>query len=179
MSSSDPNFRPTALATGPDGGLYIADWSNAIIGHMQHHIRDPNRDQTHGRIYRMTYEGRPLSKAPKIDGQPVAALLELLKEPDDQTRILAKIELDKHDSKEVIAATKAWVASLKSGDPEIEVVAQANRIRVYVDCAPLPLIDVTSTRFNSQTYFGLCLNRTIAGGGGVQPYFLDFYGQVL
>jgi glucose/arabinose dehydrogenase/azurin/lysophospholipase L1-like esterase len=120
MSSSDPNFRPTALATGPDGALYVADWSNAIIGHMQHHIRDPNRDHSHGRIYRITYDGRPLLKAPKIDGQPVAALLELLKEPEDQTRTLAKIELDKHDSKEVISALNAWVSSLKSDDPEIE-----------------------------------------------------------
>jgi azurin len=142
MSSSDPNFRPTALATGPDGALYIADWANAIIGHMQHHLRDPNRDQTHGRIYRMTYEGRPLLTAPKIDAQPIAALLDLLKEPEDQTRILAKIELDKHDSKQVIVATKAWVASLKSDDAEIEHhVTEALWVHQWHDAVDMELLN--------------------------------------
>src|SRR4029078_9093002 len=67
ISSSHPNFRPICISTGPDGAIYFADWHNPIIGHMQHHLRDPNRDHAHGRIYRMTYEGRPLTQAPKID----------------------------------------------------------------------------------------------------------------
>ena len=66
---------------------------------MQHHLRDPNRDQDHGRIYRITYEGRPLLTQPKIDGQPIPALLELLKEPENRTRELAKIELGKRDDR--------------------------------------------------------------------------------
>ena len=40
---------------------------------------------------------------PKIDGQPIPALLDLLKEPENQIRTLAKIELGKHDAAEVIA----------------------------------------------------------------------------
>ena len=66
--SDDPNFRPICISIGPDGALYFIDWHNPIIGHMQHHLRDPNRDHEHGRIYRITYEGRPLLKPPKIDG---------------------------------------------------------------------------------------------------------------
>ena len=77
---------------GPDGALYFADWHNPIIGHMQHHLRDPNRDKAHGRIYRITYEGRPLLKQPKIHGASVPELLNLLKEPENQVRELAKIE---------------------------------------------------------------------------------------
>ena len=59
VSSDDKNFRPSSVNVGPDGALYFLDWSNAIIGHLQHHLRDPNRDHEHGRIYRITYEGRP------------------------------------------------------------------------------------------------------------------------
>ena len=118
--SEDPNFRPTFINTGPDGAIYYCDWHNPIIGHLQHHIRDPNRDHSHGRVYRITYEGRPLMKPARIDGQPIPALLELLKEPENQTRTLAKIELGKHDSAEVISAVKEWAAKLDKNDPAYE-----------------------------------------------------------
>src|SRR5207253_9924196 len=95
LSSSDPNFRPSDLEIGPDGAIYFCDWQNPIIGHMQHNLRDPNRDHAHGRIYRITYKDRPLMKPARIDGQPIAALLKLLKEPENQTRELAKVELGK------------------------------------------------------------------------------------
>ena len=61
LSSRDPNFRPSDIEVGPDGAIYFLDWQNPIIGHMQHNLRDPSRDRIHGRVYRVTYEGRPLS----------------------------------------------------------------------------------------------------------------------
>ncbi|MDQ3624481.1 MAG: HEAT repeat domain-containing protein, partial [Verrucomicrobiota bacterium] len=120
VTSDDPNFRPVAVNVGPDGAVYFADWSNAIIGHMQHHIRDPNRDHIHGRIYRMTYEGRPLLARAAIDGEPIPALLELLKTPEDNVRERAKIELGKHDSAQVAAAAKRWAAALDRNDEAYE-----------------------------------------------------------
>ncbi|HEX8202151.1 MAG TPA: PVC-type heme-binding CxxCH protein, partial [Isosphaeraceae bacterium] len=41
LRSSDPNFRPVDLEFGPDGALYLVDWYNPLIGHMQHSLRDP------------------------------------------------------------------------------------------------------------------------------------------
>ena len=120
VSSSDPNFRPSSISTGPDGALYFTDWHNTIIGHLQHHLRDPNRAVGLGRIYRITYEGRPLLTPKKIDGQPVEALLELLKEPENGVRELAKVELAKHDSAKVVAATRKWAAGLNKADKEYE-----------------------------------------------------------
>jgi len=106
--SDDPNFRPSAVSVGPDGAVYFLDWHKPIIGHMQHHLRDPNRDKTHGRVYRLSYEGRPLSKAPQISGQPIEKLLDLLKEPENDVRTLAKVELGARNSAEVIAAVQKW-----------------------------------------------------------------------
>ena len=120
VKSDDPNFRPTAVDVAPDGSIYFLDWSNQLIGHMQHHIRDPHRDHVHGRIYRITYEGRPLLKPAKIDGQPVDKLLDLLKEPENNVRTRAKIELGKHDRGEVIPALKRWIAKLDAKDKNFE-----------------------------------------------------------
>jgi lysophospholipase L1-like esterase/glucose/arabinose dehydrogenase/plastocyanin len=118
VQSKDPNFRPIDTATGPDGALYVIDWHNPLIGHLQSHLRDSNRDHVHGRIYRITYEGRPLVWQPVIDGAPIPDLLELLKRKENQIRNLAKIELGKRDSAQVIAATKAWERSLIPTDPD-------------------------------------------------------------
>ncbi len=120
VSSDDPNFRPAQVKTAPDGSMYFADWSNQLIGHLQHHLRDPNRDQVRGRIYRMTHEGRPLTHPAKIDGEPIEALLTLLKTPEDDVRIRAKIELGKHDSGKVVAAVKQWAAALDQSDKGYE-----------------------------------------------------------
>jgi uncharacterized cupredoxin-like copper-binding protein len=106
-----PTFRPICVSNGPDGAIWFCDWSQTIIGHLQHHLRDPNRDHQHGRVYRITYEGRPLAKPVKIDGQPIEALLENLKLPLDDTRTLTKVELDKHPTEKVIPAVKKWAAA--------------------------------------------------------------------
>jgi glucose/arabinose dehydrogenase/azurin len=141
MYSEDPNFRPTAINTGPDGALYFCDWHNPIIGHLQHHLRDPSRDHSHGRIYRLTYQGRPLLPKKKIDGAPIPALLEMLKEPENQVREWAKIELGERDSNEVIAATKQWVDSLDKSDPAYEHhMAEALWVHQWHNVVDLPLL---------------------------------------
>jgi HEAT repeat protein len=85
---------------------------------MQHNLRDPSRDRTHGRVYRITYEGRPLLKPEKIAGEPVEKLLDLLKNPDNRVRYRAKIELGGRDTKQVIPAVEKWVAALDKNDKD-------------------------------------------------------------
>lgn len=116
LNSDDRNFRPTDAIIGADGALYVADWHNAIIGHMQHNIRDPNRDHKHGRIFRLTAKGRPLQKPVKIAGEPIEALLENLKHPVDGVRHRTRVELSGRDSKEVIAATQKWMKDFDAND---------------------------------------------------------------
>ena len=120
ISSTDANFRPTDLEIGPDGAIYFSDWQNPIIGHMQHNLRDPSRDRTHGRVYRITYPSRALLKPAKIAGQPVEKLLDLLKEPEQRVRYRAKIELGARPTAEVMAALDRWIRRLDKNDPEFE-----------------------------------------------------------
>jgi glucose/arabinose dehydrogenase len=74
--SSDRNFRPVDMEIAPDGSLYVADWHNILIGHMQHNARDPLRDHVHGRIYRVTYPSKPLVTPAKIHGESIPKLLD-------------------------------------------------------------------------------------------------------
>ena len=118
LLSGDKNFRPTDAIFGEDGALYVSDWANVIIGHMQHNIRDPHRDHLHGRVIRITHKGSPFQKPVKIAGQPIPALLKNLEHPVDGVRQRTRVELSGRDSKEVIAATKKWMAGFDSADEQ-------------------------------------------------------------
>jgi len=117
LQSNDPNFRPVDLQFGPDGALYLVDWFNPLIGHMQHSVRDPKRDSSHGRIWRITYKKNPLLEPPKIDGAPIPQLLDLLKVYENRTRYRARRELRLHDYRQVTAELAMWIAAL---DPQHE-----------------------------------------------------------
>ncbi len=122
LVSSDPNFRPTDLEVGGDGALYVSDWSNAIIGHMQHNMRDPNRDHEHGRIYRVTAKDRPLLKPVKLIGKPIAEVCQAFYAKENGTRYRARLELSGRNSNEVTSYLNQWTAKL---DPKKPADAQA------------------------------------------------------
>ncbi|WP_111672581.1 PVC-type heme-binding CxxCH protein [Algoriphagus litoralis] len=118
--STDRNFRPVDMEIAPDGSLYIVDWHNILIGHMQHNARDPLRDHVHGRVYRVTYPSRPLVTPAKIDGAGITELLENLKLPEYRSRYRTRRELRGRDSKEVTAAVENWISTLDKNDPNYE-----------------------------------------------------------
>jgi mono/diheme cytochrome c family protein/glucose/arabinose dehydrogenase len=120
LKSSDGNFRPADLEFAPDGSLYVLDWHNVLIGHMQHNARDPLRDHVHGRIYRITYPSRPLVKPAQVEGASVIALLENLKLPDLRVRYRTRRELRSHPADEVLPALKEWVEKLDKADQNYE-----------------------------------------------------------
>ncbi|MBM4013994.1 MAG: hypothetical protein FJ293_03390, partial [Planctomycetes bacterium] len=118
VQSRDPRFRPVDAEVAPDGSLLFLDWYNPIIGHMQHHLRDPNRDREHGRVYRVTAPGRPLLTPPKIAGEPVAKLVERLKDPEYRVRYRARIELSARPEREVVAAARKLAAGVDRRAPD-------------------------------------------------------------
>lgn len=120
LRSSDGNFRPVDLEFAPDGSLYVIDWHNVLIGHMQHNARDPLRDHVHGRIYRITYPSRPLVKPAKIAGASIPELLENLKEPEYRTRYRTRRELRGRPADQVLAALKEWTAKLDPQDSRFQ-----------------------------------------------------------
>ena len=64
ISSTDPNFRPTAVNVGPDGAIYVADMYEGQIAHLRHH--EGKIDITNGRIYRLSNPEAKPRRAPKL-----------------------------------------------------------------------------------------------------------------
>ena len=66
LRTTNVTFRPIDVKMGPDGALYIADWSNPIINHGEVDFRDARRDRVHGRIWRVKAKGRELVNKPNF-----------------------------------------------------------------------------------------------------------------
>jgi putative heme-binding domain-containing protein len=146
LSSSDPNFRPADLEIGPDGALYFTDWQNPVIGHMQHNLRDPSRDRTHGRVYRVVMADRPLAKPVPLAARPVAEVVALLADPTDRVRYRARLELSARPEAEVVPAVRAWLAKLDRAAPEYEHHRlEAVWMLRHFDAIDLPLLEAVLT----------------------------------
>ncbi|WP_185731397.1 PVC-type heme-binding CxxCH protein [Larkinella rosea] len=120
LSSSSRSFRPIDVKVGPDGALYVLDWYNPIIGHYQASMRHPDRDKTHGRIWRITATNRPLVQPPKLADQPVPVLLDQLKSDEHWVRYQVKRLLAEKSLKEVRPDLTEWVEKLDPKDSHYE-----------------------------------------------------------
>jgi putative heme-binding domain-containing protein len=93
ISSNHGSFRPIDVNMGPDGAFYLADWFNPIIQHGEVDFRDPRRDHSNGRIWRISAKGR--EKSPRVDLTKLneTDLLEQLKAPEQALRYWTKQEI--------------------------------------------------------------------------------------
>ena len=106
VASADEHFSPIAAEVGPDGNLWIADWYNFIIQHNptpndnrggyaaktgkgNAHV-NPNRDRSHGRIYRLVWEKAPASKITSLDPKDTATLVSALSSDNQFWRLTAQ-----------------------------------------------------------------------------------------
>lgn len=108
VRTSDVAFRPITPKMGPDGALYVADWTNPIINHGEVDFRDPRRDKVSGRIWRILPENaKPLAWQPVL-GRAPAELLAGLLSPNRWDFEQSRRELAKLPVAELQAALKDW-----------------------------------------------------------------------
>ena len=120
LRSNHRNFRPIDVKLGPDGAIYVVDWYNPITCHQDDFYRHPQRDKTHGRIWRVAKKGQPTGAPPALTRLADAALFEALKSPNHWTRTKAKQVLSTRGIQALPAAVHAW-----EGRDLLEVVSLA------------------------------------------------------
>ncbi len=127
IESTNTAFRIVDVRFGPDGALYLCDWYNTLIGHYQTSLRDPGRDRSRGRIWRVTAKGRPPVPWKKLQALPTAALLDELKSSQRWNRQLAKRVLADRRPSVVLPALAAWQQS----SPPPDTLAAFEALGVY------------------------------------------------
>ncbi len=118
IESTNTAFRIVDVRFGPDGALYLCDWHNTLIGHYQTSLRDPGRDRTRGRIWRVTAKGRPPLAWKKLQNLPTPELLAALSSPERWQRQTAKRVLADRSTPEVLEALHKWQRSRSTLDPQ-------------------------------------------------------------
>ncbi|TDE14658.1 PVC-type heme-binding CxxCH protein [Dyadobacter psychrotolerans] len=120
LQSSDPNFRPIDIKFGPDGALYIVDWYNPLISHGENPPRDPARDKSHGRIWRITYKNKPLLKVTDLSKLTIPELLDNLKEHEDRLRHRTRAQIREQKASDILPQIKKWTAALDKNNEHYE-----------------------------------------------------------
>jgi putative heme-binding domain-containing protein len=163
LLSDDPNFRPVDIETAPDGTLYILDWQNPIIGHMQHNLRDPSRDRDHGRVYQIKMKGGPLVAPVAIDGEPIPKLLDVLKHPEKRVRYRARIELYGRDGAEVKTAIENWLPGNRDNElARLEMLWMLQAHNIYHDALMTEMLNSSNPRIRAASTRVLCGLRDLA-----------------
>jgi len=123
IQSTDPLFRPTDIATAPDGTMYIVDMYRGIIqegnwtqegSYLRTKILQYQMDDIieNGRIWRVTYEGMPRdAKKPKMYEESSAELVAHLDHPNgwwrDKAQQLLILRQDKSVANELVKMMNA------------------------------------------------------------------------
>lgn len=159
---NDQWFRPSDVATAPDGSLFVADWYDPGVGGHQ------AGDQVKGRIYRLAPKNHAYKIEP-LDISTVSKALKALENPNLETRYLAYRQLQKQGTE----ASKAEEQSfLTNPNPRFRarsfwLLSQGKSSLSYIEQAakdPNPDIRMMAIRAMSRKSFGLwrALAQTMA-----------------
>src|SRR6185295_15185779 len=93
LTTTDPWFRPNDCTLGPDGALYVTDFYNRIIGHYEVPLTHPGRDRERGRIWKVSYTGKPLHAVKDLSKSSAKELIAEFRSANISRRMLAMNEL--------------------------------------------------------------------------------------
>jgi putative heme-binding domain-containing protein len=135
--TDDRWFRPVDTKVGPDGAIYLADWYDSRLSHV-----DPRDtwDKEHGRIYRLEAEGAKPVKPFDLAKLSNDELIETLKNPNKWYRQTAlRLFYDRKDASLVPKLTKLMEEN--SGQFALECFWALNASGGFTDDLALRTLD--------------------------------------
>ena len=162
LISDDPWFRPVANHTGPDGAMWIADWSDKYPCY-QNALADPEGvDREMGRIWRVVWvgdeKGKPVASRParEMDLKKLnsSELLKLLEHPNSWQRRQTALQLSQRNLARIGPAT---------GVKQIADEGQKVKAALLVMLNANPASDVRLAVLWSLYSSGLLLTEELAG----------------
>jgi putative membrane-bound dehydrogenase-like protein len=143
LASTDMWFRPVAFANGPEGALYVADLYREIIDFSDgvpesiKRVKDLNRGNDRGRIYRVVPEGFTQPARPRLADASAADLVALLDHANGWHRETAARLLYERQAKGAIAPLVTLLA---------DATRPVGRLHALYALAGLDALDDTHVR---------------------------------
>lgn len=151
-------FRPSDVAVGTDGALYIADWYDPIVGgHAMHDKKG------YGRIYRITPKGKNL-QVPKLDLSRTKGQIEALSNPATNVRMQGFAALKAQGNKVV----KPVRQLLESANPFV----RARAVYLLAALGPKGIAEVENVLAFGEDELRVAAFRALKGTPDFQPKYL-------
>ena len=123
VACDDPMFRPVAVAFGPDGCLYIADWYNRIISHNEVARDHPGRDKERGRIWRVRHASQKIPEIADFTKMPTSQLVAALRSASTWAMVSAWHQIGDRQDTSILPELKKMLAdSTLSPDTRIHAL---------------------------------------------------------
>ncbi len=126
LASTDAWFKPVFTTVGPDGALYVVDYYRKYIEHPDYVPEglegqfDLRAGAGKGRIYRVSYQGRPLETTkPELQGAESRQLVQTLAHPNMWWRITAQRLLVERQDESALPSLRKLLLSAESPESRI------------------------------------------------------------
>jgi putative heme-binding domain-containing protein len=164
IRTPDASFRPIDVKFGPDGALYVADWTNPMINHGEVDFRDPRRDKTHGRIWRIVAKDAKALPWQALTDRSTVQLLDGLLSPNLWEQEQSRRVLSQRLRKDGMADVTAW--QKRVGSPE--AAREAGFVRSAALGATAALQDLETKDAAGRAWEARWLGATAPAGGALE-----------
>ena len=137
MRSNDMHFIPVTQKVGPDGALYVSDWSDQQICHRGSGAVE-HWDRSNGRLYRISYDGwNPWKGDLAKESNKTLARLAVQTENEWAARVSRQRLMERYQAQqvEVLPLLQGMADSRSSAVTRIRVQMALSQLREF---APLP-----------------------------------------